>query len=91
MEAARGTELDDYGAIRALVKQSDAIAFAAYETIRADVETGELVVLEVPEDQAAALRPLSMLIATLEDRTLPPVASAVIEEFKTIIAEAAVP
>jgi hypothetical protein len=84
-EELTGIDLDDSGAIRALVKQTDEIAVAAYETIRDEVEAGELVVLGLPTDQGVILRPLLMLIATLGDHTLPPSAPVVISELIAVI------
>jgi len=76
---ARGVEFDDDGEVRTLVEQTDAIAVAPFETIRADVEPGEPVVLGVPDDQEVLLEPRPMVIATLEERELPSVAAVVIE------------
>ncbi len=85
---ASGVQLNDYGAIRTLVKQTDAIAVAPFETIRADVEAGEFAVLGVPDDQEVLFEPLPMVIATLEERELPSVGPVVIEALETLIREA---
>jgi len=80
---ARGVEFDDDGAVRTLVKQTDAIAVAPFETIRADAEPGEPAVPGVPADQEVLLEPLPRVITTLEERELPSVAAVVIETLET--------
>jgi DNA-binding transcriptional LysR family regulator len=81
-------ELSDSGAIRSLVLQTDTLAVAAYETIRADVEAGLFATLWLPDDEGKLMRPTATLIATLEARLLPSVAPLVIAELKRVIAEA---
>ena len=75
----RTIELQDYGAVRSLVRSSDAIGLAPYGAIRGEVETGTLAVLGVPEDQRALVRSRAIVVATLADRPLPPVAQRSLE------------
>jgi len=70
----RTIELQDYGAVRSLVRSSDAIGLAPYGAIRTEVEAGTLALLGVPEDQRALVRSRAIVVATLTDRPLPPLA-----------------
>lgn len=74
----------DFGVVRALVRQTDAVAFAAAAMLTEQVARGEFVCLTLPAHQRALLR-LSMLIGTLEERVLPPSALALIAELEQVV------
>lgn len=75
----------DFGVVRALVRQTDAVAFAAAAMLTQQVARGEFVCLVLPAHQQALLA-LPMLIGTMQDRVLPPSAAALIEELEQVVA-----
>ncbi len=84
---ARGTVavvVNDFGVVRALVRQTDAVGFAVAALLREEVERGAFVPLAVPAAQQALLH-FTVFIGTLEDRSLPPAAHALIAELRSVI------
>ncbi|MEX2482802.1 MAG: LysR family transcriptional regulator [Gammaproteobacteria bacterium] len=78
--------VNDFGVVRALVRQSDAVGFALAAMLQGEFERHAFVPLEVPREQAALLR-FPLLIGTLANRALPPAAHALIEEIKQVVSE----
>jgi DNA-binding transcriptional LysR family regulator len=67
----------DFGVLRSLVRRSDAVAFASAEMLSDEIARGDFVCLELPAPQRD-LMGLSMFIGTLDGRSLPPSALALI-------------
>ena len=77
--------VNDFGVVRAIVRQTDAVGFATSAMLQAEVASGEFVQLRLPDAQSAILR-LPMLIGTLPDRALPPAAQLFIAEIENVVA-----
>ena len=65
--------VNEFGVIRALVAQSDAIGFVPGEAVRGEIERGEFKEIRLAPNQRE-LQMVPMLIATLKDCALPPAA-----------------
>ena len=76
--------VNEFGVVRALVRQTDAVGFASLAMLNGQVERESFVTLEIPASQRDLLQ-LPLLIGTLRDRILPPAATALISELRTIV------
>jgi DNA-binding transcriptional LysR family regulator len=76
--------VNEFGVIRALVAQSDAIGFVPGEAVRGEIERGEFKELRLAPNQRELLM-VPILIATLKDRALPPAALALMTELEAVI------
>lgn len=81
--------VNDFGVVRAIVRETDAVGFATAEMLHAEVTSGAFVQLRLPEAQAALLQ-FPLLIGTLSDRALPPAAELLIAELEDVVASLAV-
>ena len=77
--------VNDFGVVRAIVRETDAVGFATSAMLHAEVASGAFVQLRLPAAQATLLQ-LPMLIGTLIDRTLPPAAQLLIAELEAVVA-----
>ncbi len=76
--------VNEFGVVRSVVAQTDAIGFVPYGAVRAEIERGVFGQIRLTPHQQELLD-IPMLIATLEDRTLPPAALALIAELEAVI------
>ena len=77
--------VNDFGAVRAIVRETDAVGFATSAMLHAEVANGAFVQLRLPAAQAALLK-LPILIGTLSERALPPAAQVLIAELESVVA-----
>lgn len=77
--------VNDFGVVRAIVRETDAVGFATSAMLHAEVASGAFVQLRLPPAQAALLQ-MPMLIGTLGDRALPPAAQLLIAELEDVVA-----
>ena len=75
----------DFGLIREVVQQSDAVSGTFVANLKAEMDTGSLVALPLMENTLDA--PLPAIVATLANRVLPPAAEKVRETVKAIAAD----
>ncbi|MGE0487112.1 MAG: LysR family transcriptional regulator [Gammaproteobacteria bacterium] len=78
--------VNDFGVVRALVRQTDAVGFAVDAMLGGEFERDAFVPLVVPPDQQALLR-FPLVIGRLAERSLPPAAEALVEEIRGVVAE----
>lgn len=76
--------VNDFGVVRAIVRQTDAVGFAIAAMLLDEFERRAFVALALPPQQQALLR-FTVLIGTLDNRNLPPAANALIEELRGVI------
>ena len=76
--------VNDFGVVRAIVRETDAVGFATSAMLHAEVASGAFVPLRVPAAQARLLV-LPMLIGTLVDRALPPAALELITDLEEVV------
>ncbi len=76
--------VNDFGVVRAIVRETDAVGFATSAMLHAEVMNGAFAPLRVPASQTALLE-LPMLIGTLVDRTLPPAALELIADLEAVV------
>ncbi len=76
--------VSDFWAVRAIVRRSDAVGFFPLATLQEDLDRAELVRIELKPEQERLLR-VPLIIATLEDRALPPLAAHLIGELERVI------
>ena len=76
--------VNDFGVVRAIVRETDAVGFATTAMLHAEVANGAFVPLHLPPAQARLLV-LPMLIGTLVDRTLPPAALELIADLEAVV------
>jgi DNA-binding transcriptional LysR family regulator len=76
----------DYWAVRTIVRDSDAVGFFPLATLEEDLARGTLSRIELQPQQQELLR-VPLIIATLEDRALPPSATTLIGELEQVIRE----
>jgi len=76
--------VNELGVIRSVVAETDAIGFVPYETVRAEIERGSFARIPLTPHQQEVMA-IPMLIATLEERVLPPAALALIAELEEVI------
>ena len=76
--------VNDFGVVRAIVRETDAVGFATSALLYAEVSSGAFVPLRLPVAQARLLV-LPMLIGTLVDRTLPPAALELIADLEAVV------
>ena len=76
--------VNDFGVVRAIVRETDAVGFATTAMLHAEVANGAFVPLRVPAAQARLLV-LPMLIGTLADRALPPAALELIADLEGVV------
>ena len=76
--------VNDFGVVRAIVRETDAVGFATTAMLHAEVASGAFVPLRVPASQARLLV-LPMLIGTLVDRALPPAAMELITDLEAVV------
>ena len=81
--------VNDFGVVRAIVRETDAVGFATSAMLHAEVASGAFVQLRLPPTQAALLQ-MPMLIGTLGDRALPPAAQLLIAELEDVVASFAI-
>ncbi|MCB1746835.1 MAG: LysR family transcriptional regulator [Gammaproteobacteria bacterium] len=77
--------VNDFGVVRALVRQTDAVGFAVDAMLGGDSEREVFVPLAVPPEQQALLR-FPLVIGRLAERSLPPAAEALVEEIRGVVA-----
>ncbi len=77
--------VNDFGVVRAIVRETDAVGFATAAMLHAEAESGAFVPLLLPEAQAAVLQ-FPLLIGTLSERALPPAAQLLIAELEEVVA-----
>ena len=77
--------VNDFGVIRAIVRETDAVGFATAAMLHAEAASGAFVPLRLPEAQAGVLQ-FPLLIGTLSDRALPPAAQLLIAELEVVVA-----
>ena len=75
--------VNDFGVVRAIVRETDAVGFATSAMLHAEVASGAFVSLRVPDAQAALME-LPMLVGTLVDRSLPPAAQELIADLEEV-------
>ena len=80
--------VNDFGVVRAIVRQTDAVGFAASAMLQGEAERGAFVALNLSGRHQALLR-LPMVIGMHGRRSLPPAAVALIEELRAVIGERA--
>ncbi len=78
--------VNDFGVVRALVRETDAVGFASRAMLAGAAEREAFVALAMPEIQRHVLH-IPILIGTLQERALPPAADALIEELRAVIAD----
>ncbi len=78
--------VNDFGVVRALVRQTDAVGFASLAMLNGHVERELFVTLDMPASQRDLLQ-LPLLIGTLQQRVLPPAATSLIAELHTVVEE----
>ena len=76
--------VNDFGVVRAIVRETDAVGFATTALLHAEVANGAFVPLRLPPTQARLLV-LPMLIGTLVDRALPPAALELIADLEAVV------
>jgi len=76
--------VNDFGVVRAIVRQTDCVGFGVAPMLAGEFERGAFVPLAVPAEQQAALA-LPLLVGTLDKRSLPPAAAALIAELRSVI------
>ncbi|MGH8596866.1 MAG: LysR family transcriptional regulator, partial [Gammaproteobacteria bacterium] len=77
--------VNDFGVVRAIVRETDAVGFATSAMLQAEVANGDFVQLRLPAAQAALLQ-APMMIGTLTERVLPPAAQRFIAELEEVVA-----
>lgn len=77
--------VNEFGFVRAVVRETDAVGFAIAPMLAQASEQRDFKALQLPRAQAALLR-LPVFLATLDDRTLPPSALAVIAAVEKAVA-----
>lgn len=85
--AARGNVavvVNDFGVVRAIVRQTDCVGFGVAAMLQGEFERGAFVPLDVPVAQRGVLA-FPLVVGTLETRSLPPAAVALIEELRAVI------
>lgn len=83
--AARGrtVQVAHLATMTALVATTDSLGFATPESIQRFIVDGTLALLGVPDTQRALLAPAPIVLVTMKDRPLPPIANAVIRELRS--------
>jgi len=76
--------VNDFGVVRAIVRETDAVGFATTALLHAEVANRAFVPLRLPATQSRLLE-LPMLIGTLVDRTLPPAALELISDLEAVV------
>ncbi len=76
--------VNDFGVVRAIVRETDAVGFTTAAMLRAEMAGGAFVPVRVPPHQAALLA-LPVLLGTLVDRALPPAAQALIKDLEGVV------
>jgi DNA-binding transcriptional LysR family regulator len=76
---------NDVGVIRTVVAETDAIGFLPHAAVRADIARGTFARIRLTPHQQDVMT-IPMVVATFEDRILPPAALALIEELENVIA-----
>jgi len=76
--------VNDFGVVRAIVRETDAVGFATSAMLHTEVANGAFVPLRLPPAQARLLE-LPMLIGTLVERTLPPAALELIADLEAVV------
>lgn len=77
--------VNDFGVVRAIVRETDAVGFATSALLHAEVAKQSFVPLRLPAAQSTLLE-LPMLIGTLLDRALPPAALELIADLEDVVA-----
>lgn len=75
--------VNDFGVVRAIVRQSDAVGFALAAMLQGPDERERFVALSVLPEQAGLLE-FPLLVGTLTRRALPPAARALIQAIGTV-------
>jgi DNA-binding transcriptional LysR family regulator len=76
--------VNDFGAVRAVVKQTEAVGLAVAPLLESEFAAGVFSELQLSAAQAALLQ-LPLLIGTLDDRALPPAALTLIAEIESVV------
>lgn len=76
--------VNDFGVVRAIVRETDAIGFTTAAMLHAEVASFAFVPLRVPMHQQPLLE-LPILIGTLTDRTLPPAAQQLVKDLEAVV------
>ncbi len=76
--------VNDFGVVRAIVRETDAVGFATTALLHAEVANNAFVPLRLPAAQSRLLE-LPMLIGTLVDRALPPAALELIADLEEVV------
>ncbi|HMS49745.1 LysR family transcriptional regulator [Candidatus Neomicrothrix sp.] len=82
-ERGRHVIVDHLATMETLVLSTDALGLAPLQSIRRGIEAGGLVMLDVPDDQQAILQSAPIVLATMDERPLPPSATALIDIIRT--------
>ena len=81
-ERGRRVHVTHMATMESIVTTTDALGLASLESIRHGVHAGALVTLDVPDDQQALLQPAPIVLATMQDRPLPPSANALLAQIR---------
>lgn len=83
-ERGRRVSVSQVATMLALIATTDALGLTPVESIRAGVERGEFIVLDVPADEQAILNPAPIVMVSMRERPLPPSAIAVMDAIRSL-------
>jgi DNA-binding transcriptional LysR family regulator len=78
--------VNDFSAVRAVVRQTDTVGIAVSTILSADFAAGVFTEIQTPDEEKLLLK-IPLIIGTAEDRELPPAAQTLIRELEDVVTE----
>jgi|GEM_PF-2968928 DNA-binding transcriptional LysR family regulator len=78
--------VNDFSAVRAVVRQTDTVGVAVSSILSADFAAGMFAEIETPDEEKRLLQ-IPLIIGTAEDRALPPAALTLIRDLEDVVTE----